>query len=51
VAVGHCLYRETEIADYQAANDPARPLDSLPAAELNGALVRVCEQIAKAAKL
>ncbi|MCA1620260.1 MAG: leucine-rich repeat domain-containing protein [Acidobacteria bacterium] len=51
VAVSHCLYKDTAIADYQAANDPARPLASIPAAELDGALVRVCEKIKAAAGL
>jgi internalin A len=39
------LYKDTEIAAYQAAHDPQRPLDSLNAAERNAALVRICEQI------
>jgi hypothetical protein len=51
VAVSDCLYTETAIADYQAANDPKRPLDSLHGAELNTALRRVCEEIKKAAGL
>jgi TIR domain-containing protein len=49
IAVSHCLYRETEIADYQAANDPRKPLDSLSSAELNKALVGICEKIKQAA--
>lgn len=51
VAVGDCLYAETPIADYRAANDPRRPLDSLEGAELNAALRRVCERIKEAAGL
>jgi GTPase SAR1 family protein len=51
VAVSDCLYAETAIADYQAANDPTSPLDSLRGAELNTALRRVCEQIKEAAGL
>ncbi|MET0648784.1 MAG: COR domain-containing protein [Pyrinomonadaceae bacterium] len=51
VAVSDCLYADTAVADYQAANDPKRPLDSLGGAELNSALVRVCEQIKEAAGL
>lgn len=51
VSVGSCLYEETEIADYQATSDPARPLDSLNDAELNQALVDICGKIKEAAKL
>lgn len=49
VAVSHCLYKETEIADYQAANDPANPLDTLLAPQLNRVLVDICEKIKAAA--
>lgn len=45
IAVSFSLYRETEIANYQAANDPSRPLDSLSAAELNRVLVDICGKI------
>jgi hypothetical protein len=48
VAVRASLYKETEIADYQAANDPARPLDLLPLSEANAEFVRVVEQIKEA---
>ena len=49
IAVSHCLYRETEIENYQAANDPSNPLDSLPAPQLNRVLVEICEKIKAAA--
>ncbi len=49
IAVSDCLYRETEIGDYQAANDPRKPLDSLSSAELNTTLVGICEKIKRAA--
>ncbi len=49
VAVSASLYTETEIANYQAMNDPAQTLDSLSAAELNKVLVNICEQIKAAA--
>lgn len=49
IAVSDCLYRETEIAKYQAANDPRKPLDSLSPAEQNKALVGICERIKRAA--
>jgi hypothetical protein len=39
------MYKETEIAHYQAANNPSNPLDSLAAPELNRVLVDVCEKI------
>jgi O-acetyl-ADP-ribose deacetylase (regulator of RNase III) len=46
IPVGACLYQETEIGDYQAAHDPARPLMSLTTeAEQDEALVRICQQI------
>jgi CheY-like chemotaxis protein len=45
IAVSACLYHETAIARYQAANDPAKPLDSLRAASLNKELVRICRAI------
>lgn len=45
IAVSFSLYSETEIANYQAANDPSRPLDSLSAAELNRILVDICGKI------
>jgi internalin A len=49
VAVSSCLYKETAIADYQPANDPAEPLDGLRGAELNRVLVEICEKIKEAA--
>jgi internalin A len=51
VAVSDCLYKETAIADYQAANDLARPLDALTGAELNRTLVEICEKIKEAADI
>ncbi len=45
VAVSASAYGETEIGDYQSANDPARPLDTLTPAKLNAELVRICETI------
>jgi hypothetical protein len=49
VAVSASLYRETAIADYQAANNPAKPLDSLRRAEWSRELVRIAEKIQTAA--
>ena len=45
VAVSASLYEETEIAEYQSANDPKRPLDSLPPHQVNQELVAICQQI------
>ena len=45
VAVSHCLYEETEIADYQAANDPLHPLDSLTGSEQDRVLADICKKI------
>ncbi len=49
VAVSASAFTETEIKNYQAANDPARPLDRLSPAKLNRELVRICELIKAAA--
>ena len=48
VAVSASAFTETEIRNYQAANNPARPLDTLKSAALNKELVRICELIKKA---
>ena len=45
VAVSASLYSETMIADYQAVNDPHRPLDTLAPARLNQVLVDICNKI------
>ena len=49
VAVSASAYLETALRDYQAVNDPARPLDSLKSAKLNEELVKICEVIRLAA--
>ena len=49
VAVSASLYRRTDIAKYQAANNPAQPLDSLRPAALNRELVKIAEMIEEAA--
>ena len=49
VAVSASSFTETEIKNYQAANDPAKPLDTLTRAKLNRELVRICELIKTAA--
>jgi hypothetical protein len=45
IAVGDSLYEETEITDYQAANDPGRPLNSLSEAEVDRELVRIAKTL------
>jgi TIR domain len=49
VAVSASLYTETEIAEYQAANNPMRPLDSLSPSALNEELVKIAQKIRGAA--
>lgn len=49
IAVSASMYKETEIAAYQAVSDPSHPLDSLKPADLNKELVRIGEIIKKAA--
>lgn len=45
VAVSASAYTETAINAYQAANDPANPLDNLTPATLNRQLVAICELV------
>jgi internalin A len=45
VYISHCLYDETEIEHYQAANEISKPLDSLTSPEQNRVLVDVCRKI------
>jgi hypothetical protein len=49
LALSASLYTETAVAEYQAANDPDRPLDSLRPSALNEALVKIAEKIKEAA--
>ena len=48
VMVSDCLYKETELADFQAAHDISHPLDSLSVSDRNRVLKSVCEKIAHA---
>jgi NTP pyrophosphatase (non-canonical NTP hydrolase) len=45
IPVGASLYKETELEKYQAAHDPNKPLEGLSVAEMNQALVKICEVI------
>ena len=45
IAVSPSWYEETEIARYQAANEPSKPLAGLSGAKLNEELVRICKKI------
>jgi formylglycine-generating enzyme required for sulfatase activity len=49
VAVSHSLYEVTDIAAYQAANNPATPLDALHPSALNAELVKIARKIQEAA--
>ena len=45
IAVGFSLYEETEIADYQAANNPSRPLNSLSESDADFELVKIAKAV------
>jgi hypothetical protein len=49
IAVGACAVEITSLKDYQAANNPAKPLNSLGRAELDEALTHIARAIDKAA--
>lgn len=49
VPVRACLWEETQIAGFQAAHDPSRPLGTLPKGEREVALKAICECIRKTA--
>ena len=48
VYLSPCLYKETEISDFQAAHEVAVPLDQLDAPKQKAALLEICERIKKA---
>jgi hypothetical protein len=48
VPIKHSLYEFTDIADYQAAHSPTRPLAMLKPAEVSTALVSISKAIAEA---
>jgi TIR domain/Phage-integrase repeat unit len=48
IAVSSSMFKETAIEQYQAVNDPSRPLDDLTTAKQNKELTRIGEEIKKA---
>lgn len=51
VPVSDCLYQHTPIERYQAAHDPAQPLDTLSPGPLHQALVAISNKIINAYKM
>lgn len=49
IAVSPCLYEETELAQFQSANDPSKSIESLKGAARNSAWVSICKKILAAA--
>lgn len=45
IPISSCMYRETRIANYQAAADPKKPLDGLSEAEWKTVLMEICTEI------
>jgi AAA domain-containing protein/TIR domain-containing protein len=45
VAISASAYSETDIKNYQAANDPDKPLSRLRVADQDAALVKLCKEI------
>jgi hypothetical protein len=48
IAVSSSMFKETEIEQYNAVNDPSRPLDGLTTAKQNKELTRIGDEIKKA---
>lgn len=49
IAASSCLYEETEIEQYQAANDPDTPLDTLDAPKQKAELKAICQKLKESA--
>jgi len=50
IYLSHCLYEQTEIANYQAAHDVSKPLASLKKAEREKILSETCHELIELAK-
>lgn len=50
IPISDSNYKYTEIAAYQAAHDPDKPLDGLKKSERNKAFVKICDSIIEATK-
>jgi len=48
VTVSRCMHQYTDLAEYQALNDPAKPLDSFTSAKVKQEIVRICKHIKRA---
>ncbi len=51
IAVGYSLYEHTFVTDYQAANSPERPLNSLSESDLDRELVEIARRLSRAMSL
>lgn len=45
IPISHSSYKEMGFSKYQAAHNPAQPLDTMPVSEQNLVLVQICEEI------
>jgi hypothetical protein len=50
VHLSACLWEESPLADYQAAHDPSRPLDTLRRAQQNAVLKQIGRELIRAAR-
>jgi hypothetical protein len=47
VAVSRCMYQYTGLTNYQALNDPAKPLEAFVGGKLKDEMYSICKQIKK----